>query len=340
MKVTSAYIQSPFKISLREIDLPAPGPNDVLVEVLGCGICGYDIETATSLAPEPRPFGHEIVGTAKEVGSNVKHVSVGEQVTLESSSFCCDCADCRNGRVDLCNRGANFSSGKSMGFSDALIAPGRCIVPAPNIDSMSAVLAEPCGVAVDVIKVAEIGLSDKVLILGGGPIGLMVAAIARKVTTGTIVVADNNIGRLEIAKELGADGTICTKESNLVEACGQFGAFNRVLITAPPQTLPDAITVSAYGAYIVFIGSDFKGGGVVPIDTHAVHFGKKQLRSSFASPALYFPQALELLRKGVVPADKIVTHRFPLSKIEEAFDTICGRKENAIKVAVIPDSKF
>ena len=178
MKVTSAYVQSPFKISYREIDLPSPAVNDVLVEVLACGICGFDVETASFLAPEARPFGHEIVGIIREVGSNVKHVSVGDQVTLESSSFCCDCSDCRNGRVDLCNRGAQFASGSALGFSDALLAPGRCIVPAPDIDPMKAVLTEPCGVAIDVVKTAEIGLTDKVLIVGGGSIGLMALAIA------------------------------------------------------------------------------------------------------------------------------------------------------------------
>lgn len=340
MKVRSAYVQSPFKITFRDIDLPSPGPNEALVEVLGCGICGFDVETAAFLAPEPRPFGHEIVGVIRELGENVKHVSVGEQVALESSSFCCDCSDCRNGRVDLCNRGAGFSTGTALGFSDALIAPGRCIVPAPDIDPMKAVLTEPCGVAVDVIKTAETDITDSVLIVGAGPIGLMILAIARRVTTGNVVVTDNHPGRLQLASEMGADAVFCAKEQSVADIGAQFGGFNRILVTANPRVLPDCITAAAYGGYIVFIGSDFKNGGIVPIDTHALHFGKKQLRSSFASPALYFPQALHLLRSGIVPADRITTHRFPLSKMEEAMNTLRTERESTLKVVIVPDSKY
>ncbi len=340
MKVKSAYVQSPFKFTYRDIELSSPGINEALIDISACGICGFDVETSGFLAPEPRPFGHEIVGVVRELGDNVKHVSVGDQVALESSSFCCDCSDCRNGRVDLCNRGAQAASGMALGFSEAMIAPARCLVPAPDIDAMKAVLTEPCGVAIDVIETADIGLTDKVLIVGAGSIGLMILAIARRLTTGSIVVANPSKGRLEKAKQLGADAVFSTKETGLVEIGSQFGGFDRILVTAPPQVLPDCISAAAFGGYIVFIGSDFRDGGVISLDTHALHFGKKQLRSSFASPALYFPQALHLLRTGVVPAEMIVTHKFPLSKLSEAMETLQKERDTTLKIAIIPDSKF
>jgi L-iditol 2-dehydrogenase len=221
-----------------------------------------------------------------------------------------------------------------------MIVPTRAVVPAPDIDPMAAVLAEPCGVALDMVKVAEIGITDRVLVVGTGPIGLMAIAIARRLTTGPLVAANRSESKLETATRLGADAVVSTKGISLAKCGEPYGGFDKVLITAPPQLIPDAITAAAYGGYIVFIGSDFRGGGVVPIDTHALHFGKKQLRSSFASPALYLPQVLHLLRSNAVPASEIVSHRFPLSKMGEAIRTVREDREAARKVVVIPDCRF
>lgn len=338
--VTTAYIQTPFKLTYRQVELRNPGIGEVMLDVSACGICGYDMQIAGYLAPEPTAFGHEIVGIVREVGQNVKGVVPGDQVILESGSFCCDCDNCRNGRVDLCNKGANIWGEPAMGFSDALIAPMRAVVPAPDINPLSAVIAEPCGVSLDITKVAEIGITDSVLVVGTGPIGLMAVAIARKLTAGTLAAADISNARLESAKKMGADFVVNTKETSLEDFSKQFNKFDKILVTAPPTVIPDCIKAAAFGAYIVFLGSDFDGGGVVPIDTHAVHFGKMQLRASFASPALYMPQVLELLRKNVVPASEVVSHCFPLSKLDEAMRTLREQPDTTRKVAIIPDKRF
>ena len=340
LTVTSAYLQKPYQVSFHQVPLAAPGQGEVLIDVLACGICGYDMEIAQSLAENPQPAGHEIVGIVRAVGPGVTHVQVGEQVALESGSFCGDCAECRNGRVDLCHHGIGFWSGKSMGFSDALLAPARNAVPAPDIDPLAAVLAEPCGVAVDMIKTAEIGLTDRVLVVGTGPIGLMALAIARRVTTGPLVAANRSTGRLAKARRLGADAVFSTRDTSLTEISKNYGGFDRILVTAPPQVIPDCVSAAAYGGYIIFIGSNFVGGGTIQLDTHALHFGKKQLRSSFASPALYFPEALHLLRTGVVPPAEIVSHRFPLSRLEEGIRTMRDERDTVCKVAIMPDSRF
>lgn len=338
--VKAAYIQTPFKVSYHNVDLHSPGPEEVLIDVLACGICGHDIEIAGSLAPEPKAFGHELVGIVREVGSCVKHVREGDQVVIESGSFCCDCDDCRNGRVDLCYKAPSIWKEPAMGFAEALIAPARAVVPAPDIDPYAAVLAEPCGVSLDLAKVAEIDITDRVLVVGTGSIGLMALAIARRLTVGTVVAADLSEIRLEKAKRIGADEVVCTKDVSLAQCGEKHGGFDKILVTAPPTVIPDCITAAAYGGYIVFLGSDFKGGGIVPVDSHALHFGKKQLRSSFAAPALYLPKVLQLIRKGLIPVSEIVTHKFPLSQMAEALRTANEERDTACKVVVSPDSKF
>jgi L-iditol 2-dehydrogenase len=226
-----------------------------------------------------------------------------------------------------------------MGFSDGMIVPARAVVPAPDIDPLVAALAEPCGVALDMVKVAEIGLTDRVLVVGVGAIGLMALAIARRLTAGVVVAANRSTAKLAYAAQLGADHVFSTREQTLAEMSTAFGGFDKILITAPPQIIPDAITAAAFGGYLVYIGSVSAEGGVIPLDTHALHFGKKQLRASFASPGIYLPQVLQLLRTGVVPADAIVSHRFPLSQIAEAIRVARDERDTARKILVIPERK-
>lgn len=336
-KVNAAYLQKPFQISYRQIALPEPNPGEILLDVLACGICGYDLEIAEYLADKPQPAGHEVVGIIRQIGHGVTNLAIGDQVVLESSSFCGYCELCRNGQVDLCSAGANFWGKPALGFSEAMIVPACAAVPAPDIDPFAAVLAEPCGVALDMIKTAEIGITDRLLLVGAGPIGLMALTIARRLTSNILVVANRSRGRLKTALRLGADEVFSTEDYTLTEYSEKFGGFDKILLTAPPTLIPDCISAAAYGGYIIFIGSDYQGGGIVPLDTHALHFGKKQLRSSFASPALYLPQALHLLRQGIIPAAEIVTHRLPLNQLADGMKLLRDKSTTSGKIVIIPD---
>ncbi len=338
--VTAAYVQAPFQICFRQVELPSPGPGEVLVEVTACGICGHDLEIAADLAKEPRAFGHEIAGVVAEVGEGVTNVQVGDPVALESSSFCGTCETCRNGRVDLCPHPVGFWGGVSQGFAEAMLTPAKSAVSAHGLDPTVAMMGEPAGVALDMIRLAEIGLTDRVLLVGAGAIGLMALPVVRRLTAGPVVAAGRAAGKLAVARRLGADAVVNTNETPLAECGKPYGGFDKVLVTAPPQTLPDCLEAAAYGGYVVFIGFDWGPGGVIALDTTRMHAGKKQLRPSMDSPALYVAQGLELMRRGVIPAEEIVSHRFPLSRLEEALATMRDDRENARKVAVIPDGRF
>ena len=340
MKANAAYVQVPTQITFREIELPPPGPREVLLEVLACGICGHDKEIVTELAAEPKPFGHEVVCVVKGAGERVRHVKPGDQVVLESSSFCGECELCRNARVDLCAKAPSFMDGLTGGFADALLTPAQAVVPCNGMDPLAAVLAEPCGVAMDMVKVAEPDVSDNVLVVGTGAIGLMALSIVRHRTGGLVVGADLVPGRLAVAERLGADATVNLNEASLAECGKPFGGFHRVLNTAHPSTLPDSLEASTYGGVVVWIGFDWGEGGKVTFDTTRMHLGKKQLRASFASPAVYLPEALDLLRRGVVPAAEIVSHTFPLSQLPEAFALLDRDHDTTRKVVVIPDAHF
>ena len=334
----SAYVKAPYQFELRDVRLPKPRRGQVLLTVKTCGVCGTDaVHIAGLQATDWQPFGHEIAGVIEEVGPGVSEVKPGERVALESSSFCRSCSICRNGRVDLCSGAPHFWGKPAMGFSEKMLAPIECVVPFTGLDFDAASLAEPLGVAIDLVKTAGIELDDNVLVIGPGPIGLMALALARSRTAGTVFLAGNSHSkaRMRAGRKFGADELIHVDKTPLEEC--EFGTrITKILDTAPPRTLQSAIKIAAKGAVIAYIGIEYGEGAAISFDANDFHFKKLQLRASFASPALYFPMALELIKLGRIDADTLISHRFPLKQIEKAVRTAAEDKANAIKVVVNP----
>jgi L-iditol 2-dehydrogenase len=153
-------------------------------------------------------------------------------------------------------------------------------------------------------------------------------------------VAERRAGKREAALKLGADAAFDPREEPLREAGKRYGPFNQVLVTAPPQLIPDSMATLAYEGICVYIGFDWGEGGKITLDTTAMHLGKQQLRASFASPAVYLPIAIELLRNGGVPGQSIISHRMPLSRLPEALDLLRTDRESTRKVVIVPDARM
>ena len=332
MKSRSLFVTKPYKYEIKEVEIPEPEQDECLLQIICCGICGYDIEISGYLADNPTALGHEYVAKVVKTGSAVTNVKVGDMVTAESCMACGYCDDCRNGRPDLCQSvpKKNIWNGYAQGFADYTIAPAKALVPCNDMDPMDAVLSEPCGVSLDLVKTAEIDITDDILIVGQGPIGAMALQIAAKKTCGKVYVVDRHETRRKTAIENGA-----TKAASSIDEIGDE-KFNKILLTAVPELLPECINHAKFGGYVCFLGSNFKTGGVVVIDTHQVHFNKLQLRASHASPAMYFPQVHKLLKNKIVKSETIVTHVYKLDEYEKAFNELFTNKDYAMKVVIKP----
>ncbi|MBQ9358647.1 MAG: alcohol dehydrogenase catalytic domain-containing protein [Abditibacteriota bacterium] len=334
MNVKSVFVKSPFNYELRNVELPPLKADEALVEVIACGICGYDMEISACLSPNGyTALGHEYVGVVREVGGAVDNVKPGDRVTAESSTFCGVCDDCRNERVDLCRNLKTSSNGYAQGFAEMTVVPAKSLVVCNDIDPLTAVLSEPAGVSFDLVKTAEVQITDDVLIVGMGPIGFMALQIARKITAGRVVVVDRHDNRRQMALDSGADVAYASLDDMPSEE-----TFGKILLTAVPQLLPACILRARYGGYIAFLGSNFKDGNTVPLDTGMIHFNRLQLRSSFASPATFFPYVHKLMRAGIIDGSRIVTGVYTLSHFREAFDKLRNDKDHAMKVVVVNDN--
>jgi len=321
------------EISIRDIELPALKPGQIRLKVDACGVCGTDVHSSSDTEEQ---FGHEVAGSVLELGVGVTDLKVGQKVVLDSATPCGKCDNCKNALQELCTDIQSFWFVPSFGFAEEMIAPAICAIPYEGMSPEVASLQEPLGVAIDLVRLADINGDSNVLIMGQGPIGLMATALVKRAGARRVFVTElgARTKRVELAKAFGADLCIDPVETPLETF--DFGCqIDRILVTAPPKVLPAAFNVACKGAIISFIGIDFGAGANVTFDANAFHFKKLQLRASFASPALFGPRALRYLKEGVVDGAAMVTHRFALDQIADAI-RVSHADSSAVKAVVIP----
>lgn len=341
----AAFVKAPFQIEVREIAVPDVKDDWALIKVEACGICGTDMHIAqlsdhkltAFKATDWQGFGHEVAGVVEKVGAGVTHVKEGDKVVLESSSVNPFSAHARNGRADLDNKAPNFWNNDSMGFADYILAPKEAIVPFDGLSFEVASLAEPLGVALDMVYTATPELGNEVLVMGLGAIGLMSIPIV-KMQGASYVYAVNRSGgkRFELARAYGADEVISTHDTPLEEIAFRKGGIDRALVSAPPSLLPDVFNLMNYGGIVSYIGIEYGDGATVSFNANDFHFNKTQLRASHASPALYFPIALQLLQDKAVDGEAIISHVMPLEQIKDAMELMRDDRENVLKIVITP----
>lgn len=337
----AAYLKAPYQFEIREVEPRALQEDEVLIRVKACGYCGHDNILAKYAAEDWQPFGHEFSGVVAKTGSRVSRLAAGDKVAVETSIFDPG-ADCSlNGRVDLDMNGPNFMSmgDNSMGFSEYVIAPEILCVKFDGLSFEEGAFLEPLGVAIDLIKTADIRLNDDVLVLGLGPIGLMALQMAKKSGARRVYAAQRSgaDARVALAKQFGADGIIFTDKVKLEDFNFERGGVNHVLVTSPPQTIDMATKACAIGGVVSFLGISYGPDAVFSLDSNVIHMKKLQVRASNAIPALYFPEGIDLIRSGAVDVKSLITHRFPLEETPEALKAFVEDREHGVKAMMTAD---
>ena len=320
-------------IVIRDTVLPPLQTGQIRLKVDACGVCGTDVHSSSEAEEQ---FGHEIAGTILECGNGVTTLREGQRVVLDSATPCGRCDACRNAVQELCTDIQSIWFVPSFGFAEEMIAPAICAIPYEGLTPEVACLQEPLGVALDMVRLAEITPESNVLIMGQGPIGLMATALVKRAGARRIFVSQtaSRTKRVALAGQFGAD--LCLDPAVTDLATYDFGCkIDRLLVTAPPKVLPTAFKAASKGAIISFIGIAFGEATNVTFDVDAFHFKKLQLRASFASPAQFGPRALQCLKEGVVDGEAMVTHRFPLDQLGEAI-RVSLSDPGAVKAVILP----
>ena len=330
-----AFMKAPDLVEIREVEIPPLKADEALIDIRACGICGSDLNAALT-AEEFAPFGHEFSGVVEAVGPSVRNVRPGDKVAVESSSFCGDCAMCRNGHPELCSNRYVFSK-QYCGFAEKVVAKAATLVKFDGISFEEAAVVEPMGVAMDMVELADIRLNDHVAVYGAGPIALLAVRLARLKGAGriTVLAHSHSRARIELASRYGADEIVCTDLTDPRDAFRDRRA-DRILVTTPPPTLKDAVDIAAFGAVISHIGFGSRSDdSLCTLNIDRMHFKRLQLRFSFAAPALFFPLCIDMIRNGLVDVKPLISRRFPLEDLGDALAACRSDKENTVKVMMV-----
>lgn len=329
----------PKKLKMEEVPNPVPKKDEVLIKVHFCGICGSDIHSYYGKHPFVHPpivLGHEFSGEIAEWGRGVTGLKVGQRVTVEPLLVCGKCYNCLNGRYNICYNLKVIGCHAPGAFADYVLVPKNRVIPLPkNVSTESAALTEPLAVGVHMIKIAKISSSDRVLILGAGPIGIMVLQVAKVRGCENIMITDVIEERLKLAKKLGAKITVnvSREDANLVikKRWGKDGADVILECVGSPATIRKAIELARKGTKIV-VGGVFTQEVKLPIGL--VQDRELELVGSLVYKRDDFEEGLNLIAKGLVDVESLITHHFGLKELPQAFKFIEENKAKVLKVLI------
>lgn len=342
MKTIGLYGRKYLEIEERVAEVKSPGHDEVIVRVLACGICGTDLNFVRQWTGEAMALGHELAGEVVEVGAGVRTVSAGDKVIVEDCSMCGTCPSCKNGRPDLCR--TMFGLEGQSGMGQYLCLRHNSLIKYEGIEATQACLTEPLAVCLNAVLAARIPFQGSVAVLGSGPLGLMTARVAKLHGAGFVAVTGVNTettlgrARLERAERLGVDRVIDAGKPGWERSIKDAfpGGVDRVIVSSPPESIGDALKIVGYGGTITFFGLHFGGRNTLNVDINDLIFRKVTLQPFFAEPAINFHLAIDLLKKGLVPADEIVSHVRGVKEARRTFASILEGAEPVIKAVLLP----
>jgi L-iditol 2-dehydrogenase len=326
-------------LDVVERPVPAPRPGWVRLAVRSAGICGTDLHFYRGSFPSPAGLlpGHEVGGVVDLPGEGVE-MAAGTPVAVEPLVTCGRCAHCLTGNYNRCPQRQLLGVSGRGGLAQYMTAPAASLHPLPEgVPPEAGSLVEPLAVCVRGTRLAEVGLGMRVLILGAGSIGLLCIVTARAAGAAEVHVTARHDGQRAMARALGADGVYGSAE----EAARELGerAIDAVIETVGGKatTLAEAVRLVRPGGTIAMLGV-FDGDTSLP----GLDFSLKEVRLvgsncyGRAGATSDFAVAVGLLRAHLPDLQALVTHRFPLERINEAFATAADKSTGSIKVTLAP----
>ncbi len=346
MKCKQAFLHGPGDLRIEEVELPALGPNDILIRLKACGICGSDVECFEGVSAEGRydigPYtpGHEWAGEAVAVGAAVTSVKPGNKVVGDCVLPCFNCANCKDGKMPsacLNMREVGFMPNSPGGMGEYLILE-ECfthVIP-DNWDY-------ELGAWVETFNVGYWGVwgngchpdaSDVCAIIGGGPIGLS-AAMTCKESNATVVLFDPIAARRENALLYGADHVVDSSKPDFVDEMSRLtgGRMADVVIecSGNDKGIASVFDIAGHSARIGLVGHSI--GRKVPVEIGKTIWKTLRISGSGGTDK-WFPRTIRFMSKLKDKYDfaALNTHHFHFSEIHKAFDVACHDKANARKV--------
>jgi len=336
-----AVMTEPGKIEFRDISVPEVKEGQVLVEIVCIGICGSDIHVYHGKHPYtsyPVVQGHEVSGRIEKIGPGVSGFEVGDKVTIQPQVVCGECYPCTHGKYHICD---NL---KVMGFQTTGMASEYFLVDAEkalklpdNIDYDQGAMIEPLAVAVHALSRAGKGVKGKkILVLGAGPIGNLVAQAAKGMGAKSVMIIDLSDYRLNIARECGIDYCVNSSIQDIAAVVkGKFGTREKADLILEcvgiNTTIDQAIEVARKGADIIVVGVF---GDKPTVDLGLVQDRELRLIGTLMYQENDFKKAIKLIDAEKINLEPLISVHFNFKDYLKAYQYIEEKKDKVMKVII------
>lgn len=338
----AAVWTKPNYIEIQNIPDPKPKPDEVLIKVQGCGVCGTDCHIFAGdvpLAKPPQVLGHEIVGEVVENGSDIPPLKIGQKVCVDPVIGCGVCQFCQSGKTNLCPSPTIIGYARIGGFAPYTTVPRSHLYPvSQDMDNRAGILVETLACVINGYDRLEMKAGGSTLILGAGCVGLLWTELVKRSVTTRLIQTDIVPERLKAAKKLGADSIICSKNPDWVKEAKQSepGGFDCMIdATGSAKAMQEALPLLKKGGkFMIF--------GVAPEEEKLVispyeMFAKELTIIGSKMPPNTMDRAVKIIEAGLIDYEILVSTTMPLDKLPEAIRAFNMEKDKHIKIMIKPD---
>lgn len=321
------------KLDIEMWPIPVPKDDEILVKVAYAGICGSDIHIINNGLPRsaitpPKIIGHEFSGVVEQIGEKVTDIKEGERVSANPIGACGECFYCRNKMENYCEKPSSIIRGPYQGsIAEYVLVRSKQIYKLPEEMSLKkAVLLEPMSIAVHAIEKAELSLGDVVVVIGAGPIGLLIGLMAMRGGASKVIFSEADEGRREFAKTFGFNLVVDPSKGDLKQIVfdnsNGKGADLCIEAVGSPALIEMCPTLVRHAGRVLLVGWPPMNSSI-KLNPFLVYKYEIQIRGSQLAP-YSFGKALRMLDSFDV--ESLITHEFPLDSVSEAFDVQKERK--------------
>lgn len=330
------------KFELRQDPIPALGPGDVLIKVAACGVCGTDVhiyhgDKGSAPVHPPVVLGHELSGTVVKTGPKVQKLQEGDRVSVDPNCYCGTCPYCRSGKKQLCTSLYAVGVNRNGGFAEYCAVPeAQCYVLSPSVPLKYGAMAEPLACCLHGIDRAGIRAGDTVCVIGGGAIGLMMVQLAKLRGASRVLLSEPVAMRREIGLKLGADFAIDPFQEAISEAInrrvGMPGTDVIIECAGSTASVRQAFEATKRGSTVLLFSVP-KADTFHALALEEVYQKELNILGSLINPDTH-GRAVELINSGRIRLEEIITHTYPVERLEEAVRM--QMSDESIKVLIAP----
>lgn len=335
----AAVLEKVGHLKIKDVPVPKPKDNEVLIRVKVCGICGTDIKLyhGDYTARVPVILGHEFSGEIVEIGREVSNLKVRDKIVPDPNESCGVCNWCRIARPTFCKNMAAYGVLNHGGFAEYCVVGEKGAYKIPErLDYISAAFTEPVSCAIHAIDRADIKPGDKVLILGGGAMGQILLQLARASGASKLIIATRSEWKLKMAKVFGATDTINVTKEDLLERTMSItdglGADVVIEAVGTPEMIEEAISLAANSGRIIIFGFSPEGkkATFVPFEVLSKEL---TIMGAWVNPYT-FQRALDILASGIVKVTPLVSKEVTLDNIMAGFEIMEKKPDGFMKAQV------